>query len=468
MSNLLALLSQGASSLSAHQQALATAGHNLQNAATPGYARQRAELMATVPAELAAGAFIGRGVTMGTVSQARDRFLEQQLPSAIASRARSSAESDSLAALSVLDPSDSSGVPAALGAFYSSMRALSQDPGNSSLRQAAVASSRRLALAFGRSAKAIEAARTGIDASLAGAVDQINDAAASVAALNGQIKIARSSGAEPNDLLDARQRSIDRLAELTGAIPIPNGTGDVTIALPGGGTLVSGNQAAKLSLVGDASNGGHVVLRLSPADGAPAVPLASANVGGRLGGLFDARDGALARAGTALDTVAFDLAGAVNQAHRAGYALDGTTGHDLFDAGPSAAGAAARIAVDAAVLADPKLLAAASSAAGVPGDNSNLLAVIATESTALSGGSNAGDALALITTDFGAEAARAQAVAQQDTSILDNLTNMREATSGVSIDEEMINLSKAQRAFEATMKVITTADDLLDTLLQLR
>jgi flagellar hook-associated protein 1 FlgK len=322
MSNLLSILNTGASSLAAHQQAVATAGHNLQNAATPGYARQRAELQATLPAEAQGGAFIGQGVTVRTVTQARDRFLEQQMPAALSAKARSSAEADSLTALGVLDPADPAGVPTALGNFYSAMRSLSQNPSDTGLRQAAVASSRQLSLAFGRSSKAIEAARTGIDASLASTIGEVNQEAANVADLNTQIKLARAGGAEPNDLLDSRQRSIDRLNELTGASPIPSGNGDVTLALPGGGALVSGNRAASLSLVGDASNGGHQALRLSPADGSPPVRLAPTNAGGRLGGLLDARDGALARAGTALDKVAFDLTTNVNQAHRAGYALD--------------------------------------------------------------------------------------------------------------------------------------------------
>src|SRR5206468_7952551 len=98
--DLLAIPAQSSSSLRAHRAAAATAGQNIANVNTPGYARQTANLEALTPAELVAGAYIGRGVGLASVTQARDRFLERQLPTAIAAKAASSAESDALSAVS--------------------------------------------------------------------------------------------------------------------------------------------------------------------------------------------------------------------------------------------------------------------------------------------------------------------------------------------------------------------------------
>jgi flagellar hook-associated protein 1 FlgK len=466
--DLLSILSQGGASLSAHQAAVATASNNLQNANTPGYARQRAELTAALPADFNGHGYIGRGVELQTVTQARDKFLEQQIPAALGNQARSSSEADSLQSLSVLDPTTPGGLPVSMSQFYAAMRALSQNPGDSNLRQAAVSATQALATSFNRTSRAVETARAGVDAALPSNLEEANRAAADVAKLNQDINAARANGHEPNDLLDARQASMDKLATLVGASPILDGHGSVTIVLPGGTTLVSGVTASKLTAVGDGNNGGHLAVYLAPGDGSPPRAVPANGVGGKVGGLLDARDGALKDAGTQIDTLAFDVANQINTVHQAGFALDGSTGHNLFAVTATATGAASRLAVDPDVKGNPSLLAAAASAAGTPGDATNLNALVGSESGALSNGLDASSTVASIISHYGASAAAAKNFSEQDGAILSNLQNMRESVSGVSIDEELVRLTQSQRAYEATMKVITTADDMLNTLLQLR
>jgi flagellar hook-associated protein 1 FlgK len=239
------------------------------------------------------------------------------------------------------------------------------------------------------------------------------------------------------------------------------------MALPGGTALVSDDRAAKLATIGDAANGGHLALRITRADGSGPVSLPSSAAGGTLGGAISARDATIGAAETSLDSLAFDLANATNAVQSAGFALDGTTGHALFTVGATSPGTSAQIAVDANLVADPSLLAAASTAAGLPGDNTNMLALIGTERAALAGGSDPATTLQGIVSQFGGSAQTAKAVADQDGAILDHLTQLRESTSGVSLDEEMINMTRAQRAFEAVGKVITAADTMLDTLMHL-
>lgn len=467
MADLFSLLVRSGAGLAVHSTALATAGHNIANANTPGYARQSVNLTANAALGSLGTAAVGQGVSLQSISQSRDQFVERQLPNAFANRARSQAESEALSSVSALNPELEGGVPSALSRFYSSLRTLSQNPSDLALRQSVIGASRELARAFNQTAASIEAARDGIDSKMISQVNTINAAARTLADLNRQIQVASNGGANPNDLIDARHKVIDELAALTGSTPYVNSAGDVSMAFPGGTALVSDTRAGQLSLVPDASNGGHLALRFTRADGSGPVDTTAFSIGGEMAGLLAARDGALADAATDLDTFAFDFADAVNDLHRAGFAMDGTGNRDLFVVPVTSAGAASQIAVSG-VANDPRLLAAATSLPAGSGDNRNILAMMATESQALAGGSDPVATIQQIIGDFGIRTAQAHAFAEQDAALANHLTTLRESVSGVSIDEEMINLTKAQKAFEALSKVVAAADDMLDVLMKLR
>lgn len=468
MADLFALLSWSSSSLSAHRAASATASHNLANSNTPGFSRQRAQLEATLPADRLGGAFIGRGALLGGVSQARDQFLERQLPQALASSAYSGAKAQAMEGLTALDPDGGAGLTNALDAFFGSLRQLTQAPGDVGSRQAVLAQGRTVALAFNRAAQNVDGARGGLDTQLQANVARVNDLAQSLAALNKQVRIEQASGAVPNDLLDARLRVQDELVQLTGASVIPDDDGNANLQLPTGGALVNADLAATLSTQPDLTNGGHLAVFLTQAGSSAAAQLGAGALGGSMGGALDARDGALATAEASLDTLAFDFANAINSAHQSGVGLDGVGGRDFFSAPAAATGAARGLAVDPGLLADPRRLGAASNAASLPGDGSNLFAIIQTEGAALSNGLDVFDGIAAAIATWGSAVDSARTAGARDGAVLDQLSALRESASGVSIDEEMIALTTSQRAYEAVLKVIQTTDEMLDTLLKLR
>lgn len=465
MADLLALLGNAANSLSAQRALTATAGHNIQNANTPGYARQRVILTAQAPAEQVRGASIGRGVMLGTVQQTRDKFIEAQLPGAFGSAARSSAEAEALLGLRDLDPGAPGGIGESVAGFYSAMRALAQNPGDAGLRAAALGAARTLTRSFNRTSLSVEQQRSALDTKAQGVVDEINSEARAVAQLNADIQRARVGGGEPNDLLDLRQRHLDRLATLGGASSVPTSTGDVNVVLPTGTALVSGGTALSLGTEIDPANRQHLRVLAGGLDGAAAVPLPDAALSGTLGGLLAARDGALADASAQVDQLAWDLAGAVNAVHAAGYGLDGATGRALFTTGATVSGADSSLAL---AFSDPRQLAASADALSLPGDARNAQALVDTERAALSGGSDVQATLSTIVSAFGAETQRAKAYSDQDQAIQDHLVGMRESASGVSIDEEMVDLQRAQRGYEAIIKVVQVADEMLQTLMQMR
>ncbi len=467
MASLNSILDMSAASLDAERAAMATASQNLQNAGTPGYSRQVAVLAATEPAQQQGQAFIGSGVTLQTVTQVRDQFLENQIPAQLGNAAGSAAGSSALQSVSALDPQATGGVASSLSAFYASLQTMEQNPADPGIRQSVVAAAQALAQSFQSTRSALEGARTGADAKLQGDVSQVNGLAAQVASLNGQIATARASGGQPNDLLDARQSAMDQLASLAGVAPVTDSSGNVSLFLPGGAPLVAGLQSFTLSTAPDPANGGHLALQLQGPSGSA---VALTGVGGEMGGIVSARDGALATAETSLDGLAWDLGTSVNAVHQAGYGLDGSTGNALFTLGASSAGAAGQISVNAAIATDPAKLAAAGAATGptsaAPGDTANLQALVATQQAMLpSSGQTATATIAQITSSFGSATQTATALSSQDAAILSQLQTMRSSVSGVSIDQELVSLQQAQRGYQAISQVIQTAGLMFDSLL---
>ena len=463
MSGLFALLSRGAMSLQTQSAYSSTVAHNLSNSNTPGYARQRAEISAALPADRVGNSFIGGGAALQGITQARDRFLEAQMPAAISQEASSSTESQTLQAVTALDLDNS--VAPALSNFYAQMRALAQNPGSPNYRTAAVSAAQQLALTFNRTANAIEAARTGVDDKLQADLPELNQSLQQIATLNSKIRQNSAAGASPNDLLDARQKLADRVAQLTGATPVANGEGDLNLTLADGTALVAKDKASTFSVLPDAANNGHFRLYVQKPDGSPAAPVAG-TPGGELGGLIKARDGALKTAGASIDQLAFDFSTSVNTISQAGVGLDGSGGRDLFTVTATASGAAKSMTLNTDIAADPNLFPAGTTSS--TGDATNVQAMINTESTVLSSGATASGTLSAITTAFGAATQRAKSANEADTAMLGNLTSMRDSVSGVSVDEELVNMQKAQRGYEAVSKVIKAADAMLETLMGLK
>jgi flagellar hook-associated protein 1 FlgK len=460
MADLLAILSGAQSSLAAQTALTATASHNIANADNPDYARQIASLEAVVPADQVGGAFVGRGAVLAGVTQARDRFLEARIPRALGDGARSAAESDALQSLHALDPDATGGLSGAISAFYAGLRALAQNPGDAGLRAAALGQATAMTQAFRRTAQQVDDARTGLDGQARALADQVGVEAGAVAALNAQIREARAAGGSPNDLLDLRQKHLDQLATLAGATFVETSQGDVDVSL-GGTALVAGSHAGALRTQPDPADGGHLRVLVDVPGGAAGVVLGNGALGGSLGGTLGARDGALAMVADRVDQLAHDLAGALDAAH--GYDAATGTGQPLFTPHGAVAGSASALSL---AISDPSQLAPPADPTA-PGDPTTALAMVATESATVAGGAGVQAALSSLVSDFGAAAANAKAFSEQDGAIRDQLLQMRSSYSGVSIDEEMIAMQKAQRGYEAIARVIQTSNEMLQTLLQL-
>jgi flagellar hook-associated protein 1 FlgK len=170
-----------------------------------------------------------------------------------------------------------------------------------------------------------------------------------------------------------------------------------------------------------------------------------------------------------LDAFAFNVAGQINSVHASGFGLDGASGRQLFTLGGTQAGAAASLQLDATMMGRPDRVAASNSPAELPGNANQalLLAQVGDNPIAALGNLDPGQAYARIVGRVGQRKSDSAATLETRKAMTAQVETARQSISGVSLDEEMISLSKYQRAFEAASRVFTTADQLLKDLLDM-
>jgi flagellar hook-associated protein 1 FlgK len=170
-----------------------------------------------------------------------------------------------------------------------------------------------------------------------------------------------------------------------------------------------------------------------------------------------------------LDQFAFDLAGAINSVHAAGFGLDGVTGRNLFQTSAVVPGAAEALVVDVAVAGNPDAVAAATTNAALPGDNTNALGLSdIREQGVMTGGVNPGESLSNMLSDFGDRVYQNNLELEGRDFELRNLTELKESISGVSLDEEMLTLLRYREAFTAATQLARTADEMLMAILNIK
>ncbi|MBI4299962.1 MAG: flagellar hook-associated protein FlgK [Chloroflexi bacterium] len=553
--------------LLAQQQAIDVTAHNIANASTPGFSRQRITFATTPPYPAptlyldSVPGQIGTGVTVTSVQRVRDTFLDYQIRTEQQSVGEWEAKRDSLQRVEVLlnEPSDS-GLNSLLSKFWSSWQELSVEPDDMAVRASLLEEGKSLASILKRDYLELDAIWQELGTQLTQKVQEISDLAAQIASLNVQIKQSQVTGNSANDLKDRRDQLLDNLSGMVGVSYVVDSNDSVNVLLSGR-VLVSGGEAAQLQTVQGV--GGAVQIQWS-SDGA-AVTVS----GGELKGLQDLRNTIIPDKIANLQELASKLITDVNALHSTGYDLDDGTGAAFFT------GAGANdVAVSATLGADVKKVAAAS-VSGSPGDGSLALAIARLEGNTtqlaatselapgtalatsgltvervilngaganvdytltssaagtltltgvvdgvtrsqtltvqdmttagfqsldfaelgvkidLAGGGASATAANIITdltnaaTDsvstesrvttggyyqgmiatLGLDARRAAGMAESQSLLVAHLNSRKEEMSGVSLDEETVNLVKYQHAYQAAARLVTVIDEVLETLI---
>jgi flagellar hook-associated protein 1 FlgK len=309
----------------------------------------------------------------------------------------------------------------------------------------------------------LTAAEGFLDRQIGQTITDVNRLTSQIADLNTKIADAESSGQQANDLRDQRGVALANLGELIEISSIEDATGRLTVSAGRGQVLVDKERTYQLVGVANLSNNGLLDVQYDAGAG-PTTSLAPVIQSGRLKGLLDVRDQIIPSLRASLDTLASEVVTQVNQQHRLGFGLDGSTNQDFF--APTGT-TASTMAVS---LTNIRQIAASSTAAGVPGNNANALALADLRNTAFAPFGNATfqEYYSTIAGDFGSTAQSIEGNLKAQQILHDQLTSQRASVSGVSMDEELANLLQYQRTFEAASRMIVIADEMFQTILSIK
>ena len=460
MTHLFGVLSTATSALLTQQRAINVTGNNIANVNTPGYSRQRLNLETGLPTQTGLG-MMSYGVTSTDVERVYDRFLGVQLNNENANLGRWEAQKGMLDRVEVVfDESAGYGLNQALSDFWNSWQGLSLNPEGQTERSVAAATSQGLADAIRQKYDDLEQVQEDIDTAVEGDVEAVNRLAAQIADLNQKIARTEIGGTNANDYRDRRDLALKQLAEIIDIQSFEDAGGQVVVSVGAGRPLVESGNTWQLSTQTNAE--GHSDIFWPDVNGG-LVNLSGAIGGGRIGGWLQTRDTKIAGYQDDLDALAQGLISEVNSLHSAGYGLDGTTGTDLFTGT-----GAADMEVNPAVLSDLDLIAA-SAPPGAYGNAGQAIAISALRtSLTMNGGTSTFDAAAnSLVSQVGYDVQTAKANASHQADMMTYLENYRESVSGVSLDEEMVNLVKFEAAYNAAAKMVSMADEMLDSLMNM-
>ncbi|WP_404454335.1 flagellar hook-associated protein FlgK [Oceanobacillus kapialis] len=482
------------------QSALYTTGHNISNANTEGYSRQRVnfETMNPYPAgsrnRPQIPGQLGTGVEAGSVERVRDKFLDYQYRSENSKTGYWQTLSDSYVRMEGImnEPSDS-GLSKTMDSFWQSLQDLATTPENSGARS--VVAERGLAVAetFNYLSESLSSIRTDLQTQINVSVSDANSLLRQIDGVNQQISSLEPHGYLPNDLYDERDRLIDKLSSMMNikvtysessesSPKIADGLASIEVVDNKGKALTP---PVKLVDGSNAGNPGAVnEIAVEYADDNTAA-VTGLTVGGNsimasngsIKGLIDAYGhqsgtgvtGTYTDMLTNLDKMASTFAEAFNAVHRSGEDLDGNAGVNFFEFKDGLDGTAEGLTVNQDILDEPELIAASpgdeTGNSGNGGNASNLADVFNDTSLAndpLGENTSVNTFYQSLIGEMGVQAQEASRMTNNANVLRSQVQDQRMSVSSVSLDEEMSNMIKFQHAYSAAARSMTTIDEMLD------
>ena len=483
------LLGIGRTGLSASKKSLEVTGHNLSNVNTEGFSRQRVMQSTAIPVSV--GGFVqGTGVKVDGVNRFNDEFVDKRLNNAIGSHKYYEARSENLEQVeNIFNELDSDGLNQVLNKFFNSFRELANQPENERIRSVVRDNASLVVKDFRRIRGTLDEQAISIDRKIQTSVADINQLLHHVADLNGKISTIESAQGETGDLRDQRDLALRHLSEHFKIHTYSDERNRFVVTAQGIGTLITGLNVQELATISknknDSSNNMNGSVEIVLKD-RPSQKITDKFQGGSLAAVVKVRNEDVKRLQQDIDGIAYQFMTSVNTIHRQGFVNrtikigpDGepstvdskgpTTGLDFFKQPLEVEDASNMIDLSEAVKKDLTNISAAL-APNAPGDNRVAIAISKLQHERISGEGNVTleEKYLQMIGGIGLETGKARLDAEQSTGILAQANSIRERLTGVSIDEETANMVRFQHAYQASAKIMQTADEMFKTVLDIK
>ncbi len=459
------LLNVSKDAMLSYQLAMDVTGGNISNVNTAGYSRQRAVLASTgsVSAKTASAQL---SVKIETVERMFDSYTEMQIAEQSQKVGAGETKNEMLQRLeTVFDETNGAKLNDVISRFWSAWDDLANSPSGQVERNALISVAKEMTSMFNSYGDQLYTIQQNINDNVKSTVAQINGYAADIASLNRQIGQTASGTGETNRLLDERNALMQKLCGLVNCQYIDGTNNSLNIYLTNGMPLVEGDTSHELGVIKSSTSDFHDVIYKEKA-GESINQYLAANKG-KLGALIDARDRLIPAYMDKLDDMAGTIMSRVNDIHAQGFDAQRNLGGKFFVVEPEGSVSYARkLAVNQAIVDDSGKIAAS---ATVSGDGEQAAAIAALKDELIMNGGQAtlNSFYASLIGQLGREVADAGRNVEYQANVMTQLANQREAVSGVSIDEEMMNLIKYQMGYNAAGKLCQVVDELMDTLISL-
>lgn len=468
-----AMMDIGKRSMSNSQTALQTVSHNIANKSTEGYSRQRVDQV-TNEAVGEGKLRMGMGARAVKVSRINNPFLERQLATETNKKGFTDGQGDNLMRVEqIFNEQINKGLNQFSNNFFNAFRELANNPESLATRTLVKENAQFLVKDFKRIYDQLRDIQSDIDNQVASTIEEVNAMTREIANLNQKIESVEIAGISANDERDRRDVLVKKLGEKINIKWAEGDAGKMTITAGNTAVLVSGYDSIDLQVRrtgedGNKREGSYDIVYQQTKTSSP-FSITNQITGGQLGGALHVRDVVVNDILNRVDEMAYGMAEAVNEAHFLGYNGYNKTGLSFFDLPNDVRDAAASLKLNKQIANDVMNIAAAAEPLA-PGDNrvANVISGLQYAQFLDGNTSTMGDFYNGMVGKLAVMTNKANMEQDHQKNIVAQLQNVRESISGVSLDEEAVKMIEFQKAFDASAKVIQTANEMFDTVLSLK